>query len=247
MNPSNLENISLSVNGRKVTTGLTDLNLFSDSLPPEAARLLISQLSLSLPENQAKAAPVEEVKVNIKETMSPEADNDIVKKEIEAYLKAKKEESSLVRSMPEHIQRAFDQKEALEQLRNEKELAKAFTIYESGVALGIVVGNSAKAEVVNIMTNYSKISFAADGNEPIHFYSDISLYVYFDEQDIVQELKFVNDYKGMTSKGLKLGDSIEKAIEIYSQPRMKSPKGAVWDRFAVFCDLSGISSIRLQK
>jgi hypothetical protein len=244
MNPCNLEVMSMLVNGKKVTAALSDINIFSDSLPPEAARLLMNQLNMNAAENQPPAPSVEDVKIKIQQTMSPEADNDIVKREIEAYLKAQKEES-LVKTVPQHVQRALEQREALEQSRNEK--LKEFTIYESGVALGIVVGTTAKSEVINIMKYYSGITFDLSDSTPIHCYSDLCIHVYYDDNDIVQELKFVNDYKGMTSKGLRLGDTIDRAVEIYNQPKMKSPKGAVWDRFAVFCDNSIINSIRIQK
>jgi hypothetical protein len=242
MNPCSVE---ISVNGKKVESSLNDINVFSDSLPPEVARLLMSQLELGqLPKSMPPAAPVADVKVNIRETISPEVGNDVVKNEIEAYLNAKKAES-LVKTIPDHVQRALEQSEALGKIRNEK--AHEFTIYESGVALGIVVGTTTRQEVTEIMKNYSKISFAADNTEPIYFYNDVFLYVYFDNQNTVMELRFVNDYIGATSKGLKLGDKIEKAIEIYNQPKMKSPKGAVWDRFAVFSDNNIINSIRIQK
>lgn len=242
MNQGNAYDISLSVNGRKITDTLYDINIFSDTLPPEVAALLKSQLNL-LPDNEQKPDSVDEVKINIKETMPPVGNNDPVKREIEAYIRAEKA-LSLEKSIPQHVQRALEQREAIEKSRNEK--IEEFTIYESGVALGIVVGNTTKEEVFAIMKKYSKISFALNDSIPIHYYSDIFLYVFYDDEGIVQELKFVNDYKGKTSKGLKLGDSIEKAIEIYNQPKMKSPKGAVWDRFAVFCDYNIINSIRIQ-
>jgi len=245
LNSCNLENISLSVNGKKVTDTFNGINVFSDSLPPEVARLLMSQLNINPDQPDLQPVPLEDVKVRIAETMSPEAGNDPVKREIEAYLKAKKEDS-LVRVIPQHVQRALDQREALEQLRNEKEKLKEFTIYESGVALGIITGQSSKQDVTKIMKKYSVVSFALTDPASNHFYSDISLYIYFDENNIVNELKFVNEYKGSTSKGLAIGDSIEKAIAIYAQPRMKSPKGAVWEKFAVFCDKEIITSIRLQ-
>src|SRR5438105_3096788 len=138
MNQGDWGNISLSVNGRKVTTTLNEISHFSDSLPPEAARLLMNQLSL-IPENKPVTPPIEDLKINIKATMSPEAGNDPVKKEIEAFLKAKKEEA-MVKAVPDYVQRALEQRDALNKIRNEK--IKEFTIYESGVALGIVVGSS---------------------------------------------------------------------------------------------------------
>jgi hypothetical protein len=60
-------------------------------------------------------------------------------------------------------------------------------------------------------------------------------------------LQFGDFYKGTTSKGLKIGDSVEKAIELYGAPRMKTPKGAIWPSFGVFCKHEHICTIRLQK
>ncbi len=224
-----LEEYSVSINGKKTN----DFSMLSDSLPPEVAILLQSQLNVIKNDN--------DVRVKIAETISPEK-NDPVQKEIEAYLNAKKHES-MVRSIPEYVQRAIEQREALEKIKNYE---KIFTIFESGVALGVVTGQSTKEEVIELLKNYSKVVFDANDNNPIFFYHDISFQVYFNENNIVQEIKFENGYKGRTTKGLKIGDNIQKAIDIYGQPKMKSPKGAIWDRFAIFCENNIITSIRIQ-
>jgi hypothetical protein len=78
-------------------------------------------------------------------------------------------------------------------------------------------------------------------------YSNLSLTVYFDDADIVSELEFGNDFKGSTFKGLRIGDTLEKAIEIYGNPRMKSAKGAGWEKLKVFCNGNVINKIKVQR
>ena len=152
----------------------------------------------------------------------------------------------LIRQVPEVLQKALEQQKILEQIRQENNFIKKLTIYEAGIALGIVVGNSEKKEVIQIMKDFSKIIFSVDTAELILFYSDIALTVFFNDSETVKELQFSNNYKGETSKGLKIGDSIEKAIELYGNPRMKTSRGAIWNGFGVFCQNNFISSIRIQ-
>jgi len=97
------------------------------------------------------------------------------------------------------------------------------------------------------MKPYSKIKFNPSDSAPMFTYEDISFIVFFDDDNVVVELNFGQDYKGATEKGLHVGDTIDKAIEIYGQPRMKSPRGAIWDKFGVFSKNNIIVSIRIQK
>ena len=157
------------------------------------------------------------------------------------------QEQSLVRSMPAELQRAYAQKRAIEKLRNETNPIKKFTIYEAGIAFGIIVGKTKKNEVVELMKAYSKVNFEANDSSLMFTYEDISFIVFFDDDNTVVELNFAQDYKGSTEKGLRVGDTIDKAIEIYGQPRMKSPRGAIWDKFGVFSKNNLIVSIRIQK
>lgn len=121
-----------------------------------------------------------------------------------------------------------------------------YTIDESGTALGITIGRTTRMEVINIMKNFSK-STNNQALAKLFSYDDVGLIVTFNEQKIVKGLTFGKNYKGSTSMGLKIGDKLEKAIEIYGAPQYKTAYNAVWKEMALFCEEANIiSSIRLQ-
>lgn len=121
-----------------------------------------------------------------------------------------------------------------------------YTIDESGTALGITIGRTTRMEVINIMKNFSK-STNNQALAKLFSYDDVGLIVTFNEQKIVKGLTFGKNYKGATSMGLKIGDKLEKAIEIYGAPQYKTAYNAVWKEMALFCEEANIiSSIRLQ-
>ncbi|MFN8674719.1 MAG: hypothetical protein U0457_21885 [Candidatus Sericytochromatia bacterium] len=219
----------ISINGNKA-------NAFDASaLPAEAMNLLSMMQAVNV------SSTIKEDKINIKETSI--GLNEIVQKVINAA--ESKPEVGLVRAQPQELKALQDKRLAVELLKVEVDPIKKLTIFESGVALGIVTGQTTKKEVIDIMKNYSKFNFTE--NDYIHEYSDIAVSVFFSDEGYVSEMKFTDRYRGKTSKGLGINDHVSKAIELYGQPKMKSPKGAIWDKFAVFCDKEIIISIRIQK
>ncbi|MEK7433622.1 MAG: hypothetical protein AABZ74_10860 [Cyanobacteriota bacterium] len=120
---------------------------------------------------------------------------------------------------------------------------------DGGSALGIVLGRTTKTEVLMIMRKYStKFNNTATLNIGKQItYDDVSVTFIFNDQKIVKGITFGKLYKGKTSKGVKTGDKMDKAIESYGQPQYKTPYSCVWQEMAVFCDQPNvISSIRLQ-
>jgi hypothetical protein len=121
-----------------------------------------------------------------------------------------------------------------------------YTIDESGTALGITIGRTTRMEVVNIMKNFSTVNNSQTLAKQLN-YDDVGLNITFNDQKIVKGLTFSKKYKGLTSSGLKIGDRLEKAIEIYGAPQYKTTYNAVWKEIALFCEEANIiSSIRLQ-
>ena len=125
-------------------------------------------------------------------------------------------------------------------------LVKSFNINEEGLFLGIIIGATTKTTAMEIISQYSTTKWQENTNESILAYDDISVTLYFDD-DIVSQLEFGKGFRGHTSKGLKIGDTMETAVEIYGAPRMKSPRGAVWDKIKVFISDGYITSIKIQK
>lgn len=126
-------------------------------------------------------------------------------------------------------------------------LVRSFNISEEGMFLGIIIGSTNKAKVIEILSKYSDHKYKEDTNESILIYDDISLTVYFDDENIANQLDFGKSFRGSTNKGLRIGDTIDRAIELYGTPAMKSPKGAIWKNLKVFCNDGHIVSIKVQK
>ncbi|GIW22733.1 MAG: hypothetical protein KatS3mg068_1740 [Candidatus Sericytochromatia bacterium] len=148
-------------------------------------------------------------------------------------------ETHLVRKKPELLEKAEKQIK----VRNRFELD-----VENCSVLDLFVNLSTKKNVINTLKTLSNINYD-NSNESIFYYTDIGLTFFFDEDSIITEIEANEKYLHPTTKGLKIGDSILKAIEIYGVPRMKSAKGAIWENFSVILrDKSDeISLIRLKK
>jgi hypothetical protein len=229
---SNSENSTKKV--ISIDPNLANLELLTSQLPSEAAMLLASMQNL-IPKST-------EAKINISDT-SPDLSGII---NASLLNQQPEQPTSMVRAVPEYFKEAHEKQQILEQFRKETNHLKKLTIYEVGIAMGIIVGKTKRDEVIEIMKSFSK--FNLNSFEPFYFYNDLSVTIFFDENDdTVCELKFGNSYQGATSKGLFIGDPVEKALLMYGQPRMKSDRGAIWEKFAIFCERNMITSIRLQK
>lgn len=228
-----------------ITDEKKELELIKSHLPADVAALLASmqqatQTSLSkesldlFSKIQNSTEPIDKAKItNTSPGLKIEVVNEIITP------------TEVIRSVPEEVKKALELQDIIEQIKNTKDIKEKFTIYEQGVSFGIIVGKSTKAEVNEILKEVSKISYENDDNELIAFYNDIYLTVLYNDEMIVREMQFGNKFRGLTAKGLKAGDHIDKAIEIYGQPKMKSVRGALWNKFGVFCENNFITSIRL--
>jgi hypothetical protein len=226
----------------------------SSSLPPEAAALF-SQMQVQK-EPKGKETATGKIPDEVAHLLE-----DIQK----AQLKSKVSETSrdlspiisdlppnvgsaLVRSRSKELEELLQKRDALEEIKNtqNQDPSKKFIIHESGVALGITLGQTTQKEAEEIMKNYSKLGNQDEGNSSMAFYPDITVTLLYNEDMLVREMVFGNKYKGETLKGLKSGDSVERAIEIYGQPRMKTARGAIWNKFGIFSQSGYVESIRIQ-
>lgn len=230
-----------------ITDEKKELELIKSHLPADVAALLasmqqVTQTPLSkesldmFSKIQNSTEPIDKAKIT---NTSPGLKIEVVN-EIKGQ-----GQTEIIRSVPEEVKKALELQDIIEQIKNTKDVKEKFTIYEQGVSFGIVIGKSTKTEVNEILKEVSKISYENDDNELIAFYNDIYLTVLYNDEMIVREMQFGNKFKGLTAKGLKAGDHIDKAIEIYGQPKMKSVRGALWNKFGVFCENNFITSIRL--
>lgn len=132
---------------------------------------------------------------------------------------------------------------------NEQEqnaLIKSFQISEEGVFLGIILNITKKSEAIAILNNHCETKYPLDYIDNILSYDDKGITMYV-EDDLVNQLEFKKGFDGVTSKGLKLGDNVSQALEIYGKPMMKTPRGAVWKNFKIFYEKEIIHSIKIQR
>lgn len=239
--------IILSVDGKKITENVEDINDVSSQLPLEPAALLKAQLNNStiLQNSFKNQQTVKTSGVKVSETLPDEPDSDFQKVVAECL--------KLTNPPKERKISPYFSEEELENLEKKTPSPppppppspQGNTINEFGSALNIALGISTKLQVVSLMKKHSKIVFEHFDLNNIFNYSDISLRVIFNFKNIVQELQFGRNYPGGTRKGLLIGDTLERAMEIYGQPRIKSLQTAIWLNFAVFLESNIVTGIRI--
>jgi len=119
------------------------------------------------------------------------------------------------------------------------------TIVETGSVFGIQVNQANRRDVLAVMKDISKINISNPG-ESIFKYDDLGIVFYFGEGGNLQEITFSYPFEGKTSKGLRIEESVIRAIELYGQPKMKTQAGAIWNKFAVFLKDDIVTTIRLR-
>jgi hypothetical protein len=124
--------------------------------------------------------------------------------------------------------------------------ARRFDIFETGMYLGILLGRSTKKDVIRIMKDFSSCNIKENDPSLIFSYYDISLTVTFNKYNIVNEITLDGGFKGQTSKGLKIGDTTEKALEIYGKPTSRSSLHLKWEKLVIYTQENIVTHIRLK-
>jgi hypothetical protein len=121
-------------------------------------------------------------------------------------------------------------------IKQGKTFARKFDFYEVGSFLGITVGQSSKFDVIKIMRDYGSEIFKPKENDKnkSYFAKDLSLSVSFDDDGIVNELTLGSEFKGQTSKGVRIGDPIKRIFEIYGKADIYTPISFTWGKFVIF-------------
>lgn len=138
-------------------------------------------------------------------------------------------------------------------ISDKKLLVRNFNIYTEGLLIGIIVGESTnsvivgghnRAHVLQFMKDYSSSNDVYTTGSNLD-YKDIGITVYFDNSDIVNSIYFANNFIGSTVRGLKIGDSIEKAIKIYGEPDIKNDELVSWNKFKIYCRDNKVNSFKI--
>lgn len=90
--------------------------------------------------------------------------------------------------------------------------------------------------------------------EDVHFnkhslfqsFSEIGVSLYFSDKELVEEIVITKPFSGTTTKGLRIGDTIENAIMYHGEPKIKSLVSAFWEDFSVSLKYETIESIKLR-
>ncbi|MFN8578767.1 MAG: response regulator [Candidatus Sericytochromatia bacterium] len=113
---------------------------------------------------------------------------------------------------------------------------------------GLYIGKSTKHNVIETMKKYSSVDGKSQIMNQLISYEDISLRILFNEKGLIDEFNFGEHFKGLTYSGLAIGDTLQRAIEIYGKPITVTIKGAVWKQLACFSKGGNIiTSIRLRR
>lgn len=115
---------------------------------------------------------------------------------------------------------------------------------ENESAFGVELGKTTRKEVKQIMSEY--VEPVLGDNKKDLKYEQIGVSFHFSNKDIVNEINIFNP-EWKTLKGLKINDTLDTAIKLYGQPKMRSPKWLLWKDISVFVEDNLIKSIRLQK
>lgn len=209
----------------------------------EAFKAILSEEQIMFYDLDWVDPPVKSINKNVDVLLS-EIDKDLKK---EVKIETKSEAQALVKAENKLLVRRKEQDKALETFSTKTTLKDKLTIYESGVVMGITVGQTTKNEVVDIMKEYSKTDAESQKNNQMMIFDDISVTILFNERGTVEEVHLGKFYKGKTDKGIGIGNTIAEAVEIYGKPKICTIKGAIWDNLAFFSqENTYITSVKLR-
>ncbi|PIQ27569.1 hypothetical protein COW36_16460 [bacterium (Candidatus Blackallbacteria) CG17_big_fil_post_rev_8_21_14_2_50_48_46] len=114
-----------------------------------------------------------------------------------------------------------------------------------GEFAGIIVGETSREEALQLLQYYKKEPSLTDSDEYSLVYDDFGFTLQLDANGCVEEMVFDTHFRGKTSRGIKIGDDIHKAVLIYGKPRFSDQSFSVWNKISFFCDSGKITSISL--
>lgn len=197
---------------RKIVVDPSMLTNMSQGMPSDVSALMqqmmgsVTTQDISQPSLPPEAAALMQQMLSNKVEANPDAGLDVVRKR------------------PEFLEKAIKDAESRDRFLID---------IENSSVLDLFVKKSSKSDVVNMLKTLSRFDYSDNMKESIFYYTDIGLSFYFYEDDIINEIEIDEKYRKATTKGLKINDSLEKTIELYGPPRMKSAKGAIWNRFSI--------------
>lgn len=129
-----------------------------------------------------------------------------------------------------------------------------FNVYTEGMLLGIIVANSTKSIIVNankknfvidFMLEFSRKNFSRGVRGNVLDFDDISIKAIFDDSETLKCLEFGPGFAGHTIKGLKIGDSVDRAKKLYGEPDIEKENSIRWDKLKVYIENNIITSFKI--
>ncbi|MFN4149667.1 MAG: response regulator, partial [Candidatus Sericytochromatia bacterium] len=131
------------------------------------------------------------------------------------------------------------------QINQIKEKIIDYTIYPDSL-FGITLGRTTRTEIYRIMKELFDLSPTEKNLNNRITYDSLSLTFVLNDLKTTKEIIVGSLFKGSTEKGIKIGDSLQKAFKAYGTPLYFSNTSATWRDMTVFCDKGSlISSIRI--
>lgn len=154
--------------------------------------------------------------------------------------------SSVSEEKPQIKQEVFNYPENYLVFEKKKQVNEIdYTIYPDSL-FGITIGRTTRTEINRIMKELFDLSPTEKNLNNRINYDSLSLTFVLNDLKTTKEIIVGSLFKGSTEKGIKIGDSLQKAFKTYGTPLYFSNTSATWREMTLFCDKSGlISSIRI--
>ncbi len=129
----------------------------------------------------------------------------------------------------------------------EKPVVKNIIHEANKSVFGIKAGKTKKKEIICILKNVLKKDLNFEVTTNYFQVEELGITLNFSvDDDVVEEIVLSSPFNGETLFGLKIGNSIEKAVELYGEPRIRSLSTAFWNNFSVSIRNETITSIKIR-
>lgn len=222
--------------------------------------------NLSNTMNEAIKSPRQSTEINASSMLFKDAKPDFVKMRANTFISKIKNNSQISEiSISEDeaarrlsnlnldiIRKSFSKNRVNEKIIKNKDPNKEIKInykkqldivLNKGVVWNIKINETSRENVIKIMKSYSTVKAEKFKNSDFIIYSDVSITVLFDENQIVKEIELNEEFKGVSQEDLKIGDTCDNAIKLYGSPKSDDGRFLIWDDFKIFYWNNKINSI----
>ena len=202
---------------------------------------------------ESEALDVSQNEINLTDISKPAISIELINSDTKKVSEVDKKTQDLLRRMvmqeiiteeihPEANDVDFSHED--EQIEETKEEKKQVD-YSLLKLFGLQVSTSNKEDVIKTMKEKSSITIE-DITLNKFVYDDIGIVFHFNKNAFIDSITIIFPSKEATVKGLKIDDNMDKAIELYGHPSMRTTSAARWKNLSVFLNDNVITSLRLK-